>query len=403
MIETHNQYLADDDIWVIVDNAAAISETGSPAPIMADGEAIQPVREYRISELGHYLLNPNPIMIRKKLIGFECFYPQPAGNAFKKKIRRLLPKKLHRSFQDRQTPSRVVTGNAPPDLACLTDSKLKTHISGIYDQLRHHEPVLKELAALGFDQITDINGICLDNDGGTSPLVLRGNLAEKRNYISEYLYREVDVLLNHGAYSADGLFKLGGFNFRQFQPHVQYRLVKYYHKGRSAYLVADNNGGVDFAVETPKLVKYLHLLEKCLRSNRELRTAVKTCARGGATPLHLFFNTRIDMTYTEQHIPGLYRELLSAGDYEIEEDIKTRLMDSLNHRNIRVVFSYRPEDAPRHADYLAAITVMHDIKALEPLKDNIPALYTAIRENALTSEAGRFYLLETLHGRHTED
>lgn len=402
MIENDNQYISRSDVWVIADQWDDDPVSGIGPVVTADGDAIQSVKEYRISELGYYLLNPNPIMIKKQLIGFEYFYSRPAFHNILTKIRHLLPRQLNRRIQIRQAPSRVVTGKEPPALSSMKDPGLKIHMAALYDSLRPHEPVLKELAGLEIDQITDLNGICRDSDGGTSPLVLRGNLIEKQQYINDHLYKEVDILLNHGAYSADGLFKLGGFSFRRFCPATRYRLVKYYRQGRPAFLVASLQGNTEYEIQEPKMVTYLHLFEKCIQANKELRDAINTCINGRAVPLHLFFNTRPDAAYSEDRMPGLYQQLLSVSGAPMDMDLRTQLMESLNTRKIRVIFSYRPENTPLDANYLAAITVMHDLKALEPLKDNMPALYTAIRENTLSSDAGRFYLLETLHGRHTE-
>ncbi|MDY6903068.1 MAG: hypothetical protein SWH61_00135 [Thermodesulfobacteriota bacterium] len=402
MIEIENQYPDSRNIWIIRDLRDDASTIDATPLLSENGETIQPVKEYLISELGYYLLNPNPIMVKKKLIGFESFYPQPATNRIKQKIRGLLSKKRQRHLKDAQLPSQVATGTEPPPLTSLNDAGLKQHLGALYDQLRATEPVLNQLTAIPLHQITDLNGICRDNDGGTSPLLLRGSLAEKRDYISEYLYKDVDVLLNQGAYCTDGLFKLGGFNFQQFSPATAYRLIKRQHQNGYAYLVASPYGKIAYTVENPKLINYLHLFEKCIQSNRELRQSIRNCIDGTATPLHLFFNTRFDVTYSENHMPGLYRRLLSTGGYEMDVDLRVQLMDSLNNRSIKIIFSYRPEAVSRNSDYLAAITVMHDIKALEPLKNTIPGLYTAIRENTMTSEAGRFYLLETMHGRHNE-
>jgi len=41
-----------------------------------EGAETKTVTEYKISDLGRYLLNPNPIEIRKKLIGCEIHYPR---------------------------------------------------------------------------------------------------------------------------------------------------------------------------------------------------------------------------------------------------------------------------------------------------------------------------------------
>jgi len=44
------------------------------------------------------------------------------------------------------------------------------------------------------------------------------------------------------------------------------------------------------------------------------------------------------------------------------------------------------------------ISVMHDIRALDPIKDIIPQVYAEIDKRTCVSEAGRFYLLDTIKG-----
>jgi hypothetical protein len=44
------------------------------------------------------------------------------------------------------------------------------------------------------------------------------------------------------------------------------------------------------------------------------------------------------------------------------------------------------------------ISVLHDLRALEPLRKNLPHVYSAVVKQATVSEAGRFYLLDSING-----
>ena len=59
-----------------------------------DNNNITVIKEYDISDFGKYLLNPNPIGIKEKIIGCEVHYKQSAFDQLKEKIRRFLPKRL---------------------------------------------------------------------------------------------------------------------------------------------------------------------------------------------------------------------------------------------------------------------------------------------------------------------
>ncbi|MDY6842770.1 MAG: hypothetical protein SVW57_01575, partial [Thermodesulfobacteriota bacterium] len=44
------------------------------------------------------------------------------------------------------------------------------------------------------------------------------------------------------------------------------------------------------------------------------------------------------------------------------------------------------------------ISVMHDFRALEPIKSELPLLYSEIDKMTSVSEAGKFYLLDSIRG-----
>jgi hypothetical protein len=41
---------------------------------------------------------------------------------------------------------------------------------------------------------------------------------------------------------------------------------------------------------------------------------------------------------------------------------------------------------------------MHDLRALDPLREELPLVYSEINKRAWASEAGRFYLLDAIKG-----
>jgi hypothetical protein len=44
------------------------------------------------------------------------------------------------------------------------------------------------------------------------------------------------------------------------------------------------------------------------------------------------------------------------------------------------------------------MSILHDLRALEPLRKSLPALYAEMSKRAFTAEAGRFYLLDSITG-----
>ncbi len=76
--------LRSDDIWVISKGKL----TDMDLSRICEGGKTETVTAYSLSELGRYLLDPNPIKVEKKLIGCEVhYYP-----TFYKIKRKILPK-----------------------------------------------------------------------------------------------------------------------------------------------------------------------------------------------------------------------------------------------------------------------------------------------------------------------
>ena len=79
-------------------------------------------------------------------------------------------------------------------------------------------------------------------------------------------------------------------------------------------------------------------------------------------------------------------------------DKKTLVQPILNHLQIGISLSYvLLSDCPQEK-MLTVISVLHDLRALEPLRKNLPHVYSAVVKRAMISEAGRFYLLDTING-----
>jgi DNA-binding Lrp family transcriptional regulator len=47
---------------------------------------------------------------------------------------------------------------------------------------------------------------------------------------------------------------------------------------------------------------------------------------------------------------------------------------------------------------ITLISVLHDLRALELLRKNLPQVYGEIKKRINTSEAGSFYLLDSIEG-----
>ncbi len=380
------------DIWVI-------SEGGCPQnvnmEVIGEPDATGPVREYEISDFARYLLDPRPVEIEEELIGCEVFYQPPVSNKIKAGIRRLLPKRLHGRIQDKEVKTDKFTSPSQRKASRFDDKMLKNHVKKINTLLRPYDPTVKRMGALDLAQVSDITGVCEDIGGNRYQLNLKGELQDKVNYMLNSLFKKVKVNLKR-AYVSEGLFEMRGYDFSSFDPLKQYRLVKFFKDGAPRYCVLNSRGQVEFWVEDGKTVFYMHLLEQSLQTNPKLKEAFVQCTKGNATPLKLFFNKQLEIDYSKTDLPRIYKKMFIVCNIGNEE--KDIVMNSLNNLQRVVLFNYVPHAGYGEERLYTNISVMHDFRALEPLKSHLPQLYLEIYKLAPASDAGKFYLLDSMRG-----
>ena len=70
----------------------------------------------------------------------------------------------------------------------------------------------------------------------------------------------------------------------------------------------------------------------------------------------------------------------------------------LNFMQTAVSLSYLPANEVGDGKLFTQMSILHDLRALEPLRKSLPALYAEMSKRAFTAEAGRFYLLDSITG-----
>jgi hypothetical protein len=362
---------------------------------IVEGEAAGPCKEYRISDLGRYLLNPNSIEIKKKLIGGEIHTKLGPLKKLRKALCKILPGASRRLKNHPLLSPEVVVSHYKLQVPPLKDSHLESHLNQIVDQLRAYDSVTKRLSELDPRKIFQIVGICEDVGGNYSYLKLQGSIEEKIKYLGNFISKEVGVILNK-AYISEGLFELRGYDFLSYDPIQQFRLITYNAGGDQNACVLTPNNTVDFYIANCRLLKYMHLLEQSLKSNPSMGDVFTLCQEGQATPIKLFFNKKLEIDYSKAALPEIYEDVFKTLNVELNK--KNLVQPILNHLQIGISLSYvllsECQQDKMHTD----ISVLHDLRALEPLRKNLPHVYSAVLKRAMISEAGRFYLLDTING-----
>lgn len=375
------------DIWVISKGKL----TDMDLSRICEGCKTETVSEYSLSELGRYLLDPNPIQVEKKLIGCEVHYYPP----FYKIKRKILPKKLHGLLKDEHIPSDALLSNYVTNKAPMNDKDLELHLNRVMELLRPYDPAIKKLLDLDQSKIADIVGTCQDVGGNLSYLNIQGSIDEKIGYMAEYIYKNVGVILEK-AYIADGLFEMKGFDFQSYEAEKSYRLIKFSINGKARACVLGVDNKIEYWVEDVKLLQYLQLFAQLIKMNPKLKKSLKLCTTGKAEPMKLFFNRQIEVDYSEANLPEIYRRVFEMHD--IAPSNKSVIKRVLNHSQLGVTFNYVPQTGTSKDRLFVNLSVMHNFKALEPIKDALPQVYSEINKSTLLTEVGKFYLLDSFRG-----
>ena len=364
-----------------------------------DGKVAGPYKEYKISDIGRYLLNPNSIEVKKKLIGGEIHYKQGALKKIGQSFRKILPNTSKRQKNGRLISPELIISRYKLRIPPMKDPDLEAHLNQFFGLLRSYDSVPKKLALLDPHKIFEIIGICEDIGGNYSYLKLKGSIEEKIKYLENSFSKDVGVVLNR-AYIADGLFELRGYDFESYKPERSYRLISFTNDGGPAACVLTGHGKVDFYLSDYTLIKHMHLLEQSLRTNPSISEAFIRCVKGQATPIKLFFNKKLEIDYAKTALPAIYQDVFKTLDVELNQ--RNLVKPILNYLQIGVSLNYiLPEEGQEDRMY-THISVLHDFRALEPLRKNLPQVYSALLKQAFITEAGRYYLLDSINGYSNE-
>ena len=356
-----------------------------------------PVKAYYISDLANYMLNPNPVQVKKKLIGCQI------------RRRRALPVKIKEGFRKFFSTSTQADGSKRnhsdnPEVLIspgkkmvptLKNKDLESHFQKIDELLQPYDTLVKHLANMDESTVSTLMGICEDLDGNRSLLNLQGDFSDQINFMINNMNKEVGVLLNM-AQIADGLFDMGGFDFTSYDPVRRHRLIRFDHDGESKLCILGSDNKVLYWIEDVKLLHLLHLLDQSIRSNLKLRESLEQCIEGEAKPLKLFFNQQLEIDYACTQPPEVYRQVFESRKMAITE--RNVVIDSLKNLQLGISLNYILKSDTGKDKLCTSMSVMHDIRALDPIKDIVPEVYTEINKHTQASEAGRFYLLDAIRG-----
>jgi hypothetical protein len=351
-------------------------------------------REYRISAIGRYLVSPAALTVRKRLVGCEIHYQPPLIVRWKQRMLKVIGKKAisHR-------PPHSLVMDFPRLADTPSDMNLNHHIHHFYDSFRPFDSFHHNLEKIDPGRVAQVTGICEDDSGYRSPVAIDGAPVQQIDFVRSHVGRQIDVRLKR-AHIADGLFEMKGFDFLNFDPRAQYRLIRFVHNGTPKACVTEDDHTIAFWIDDVKLVNYLQLFEYCIQHDRHMRESLYNCIQGKAAALRLMFNHRLEIDYSQAPLPAVFQEAI--GEKHMADHSDNLIKQNLNHYQVGVSFNAMTLQAGGGSALCTHISILQNLRALEPIKDRLPALFAAMAQRSAQSEEGNFYLLETICGVRNE-
>lgn len=357
-------------------------------------------RIYQISDIAYYMLSPAPIEVEKRLVGCEIHYSQRGLTRFIEKIKRLFPRRIRGWWKGNLIPPELLVSHCRIDMPPLKDKDLEGHLKKIYESLRAYDSVAKRLPQLDPRQIAHVIGICKDFGGGYTYLKLQGDIEDKLKYVQNHISKDVGVILRQ-AHIGEGLFEMRGFDFSAFDPDRCHQVMVYQLNGQPKCCVLNSKNAVEYTLSDIHLLKYMLLLQQALRDDSRLKSAFGSCIQSQAKPLKLFFNRQLEVNYSKSAFPEIYRDIFKKTG--IDASKRNLVKSALNYLQIGISFNYLPHCGKPQNNMITLISVLHDLRALELLRKNLPRVYGEIKKRATTSEAGSFYLLDSIEGLNHDE
>ncbi len=380
----------EDTLWIISKGRYADLDMRG----ILQGVETATVMDYRISTLAFYLLKPHPIQIKKRLVGSEVHY-LPSRSRFKALICRILPRALQRFSGATPLPPLRLISDLDIRQTPFQDAGLEAHFAHLYEQLRPYDTLMKELTRLDLKAVSHITGICRDMNGHESALQIEGDIGNQIEYINANLTQEVDVVIEK-AYLSKGLFEMSGFNFEKFSASEAFRLIKFTVDGKPRACVLGGDRKVIFWIDDVRLVYYLQILGQLLHVNPKLNESFELCRSGKAKALKLLFNRQVGIDYSAARLPGFYKDVIER--YKVESKIRDVIANVISNHQFAVMFNYLPLADRSERRVFSNLSLMHNLRALEALKNADPQVYSEISNLAANTEVGKYYLLDCFRG-----
>lgn len=345
---------------------------------------------FQLSALGHYLIAPQPITVKRRLVGCQVHWKTAAGA-------RRIPEFVRSLFKMKRrhaAPLTLLNNDQGADLT-LSNLHLAAHVNAVEEQLRPYDALHQALARIDMSQVSRIVGLCQDRVGARSQLVIPGDPLEQLEFVKNYVAQEVPVQLDC-ARIADGLFELQGFDVSRWDPATAYPLLCMSHQKVATACVLNDDHTIAFWLDDPEVIGYLQLYEYCLQTHRHMRESLRQCLAGKAVPMRLMFNKAIEIDYSQAQLPAIFQEMVQKERHQGQ--MAQALKQRLNLHQMGISFNSLMQQGTDDGALCTDIAILQEMQALEPIRRTFPEVFQAVTRQSTNSRAGRFYLLDAIRG-----
>jgi hypothetical protein len=369
---------------------AAIGINAKPKRVMA----------YMLSDIGRYLISPGSVDVENRLMGCVCDFKPTGWKRIRRGLARLNPLKSEQGVRPDPDARQVFLARYFLRIPSLQNRKLARHIGRLRDMLQPLDPVVQEIAAMNIDHLEDIRGVCEDEGGHRTYLKIDGDLEAKRRYVIDNVFRYVKITLPH-VRIGEGLYEMRGLTPDGYRTGRRHRLLRFHVNGRFFACLMTPEDNVAFWLDDIRHLHHLILLQQALETNADLKSSFEDCLKGKARALRLMLTPEMEIDYARNRTPPVYQALFDT--LHLDAVKQQDVIRSLKTHQMGVSFTYVSLEEFGDPRPTTSISVLHDMKALEKVRQDVPPLYAEIRCKATRTEAGKYYLLESIKGRADEN
>ena len=104
----------------------------------------------------------------------------------------------------------------------------------------------------------------------------------------------------------------------------------------------------------------------------------------------------MEIDYAKSPLPAIYEDVFRT--HNPGSNQRNLIKPILNYLQIGISLNYVLATDDKDHRMFTHISVLHDLRALEPLRKNLPDVYAAVAKQGFITDSGRYYLLDSING-----